>query len=111
MPLVLQASLVGRAQTNSEQGHVQVTLKIADQFLSLKLLPEQAQMFPELVTTQPHPTERRQQVTTYKTAPSYTVTVAEVELELQPSEAIGDETKPGEEDGALEGEPVNADQG
>lgn len=78
MSLVLQATLLGKATTNSEQGHFLVTLRIGNQNLELHLLPEQAQMFPDLVSTTSHPTERRRQHIQYNSAPSYTVTVDQV---------------------------------
>lgn len=78
MPLTLQATLVGKASTSSEHGHFQVTLNVAGQNLYLKLLPEQAAMFPDLVRTIPHVTERKAQQLQYLLAPSYTVTIAQV---------------------------------
>lgn len=82
MSLVLQASLVGKASTSSEHGHFQVTLNIAGQNLYLKLLPEQAAMFPDLVRTIPHVSERKAQQLQYLPAPSYTVTIAQVVPEV-----------------------------
>lgn len=82
MPLVLQASLVGKASTPSEHGHFQVTLNVAGQNLYLKLLPEQAAMFPDLVRTIPHVSERKAQQLQYLPAPSYTVTIAQVVPEV-----------------------------
>lgn len=78
MSLVLTASLVGKASTPSEHGHVQVTLKIGNQNLYLQLLPEQAAMFPDLVRTIPHKTERKAQQLQYLPSPSYTVTIEQV---------------------------------
>lgn len=78
MPLVLHASLIGKAKTSSELGHLQVTLRIGNQNLYLTLTPEQASMFPDLVQTQPHPTERKQTQVVYSSGGSYSVTIAEV---------------------------------
>lgn len=78
MPLTLQASLVGKAKTSSEHGHVQVTLGVAGQLLYLLLPPTDAAMFPDLVRTIPHITERKTQQLQYLPAPSYTVTIAQV---------------------------------
>lgn len=88
MSLTLNASLIGKAQTSSEQGHVQVTLRIGNQNLYLQLLPEQASMFPDLVKTVPHATERRRQAIAYNAAPSYTVTIAEVVPEVPVEGAV-----------------------
>jgi hypothetical protein len=78
MSLVLQATLLGKATTNSESGHLLVTLRIGRQNLELTLSPDQATMFPDLVSTQPHPTERRRQHIQYNSAPAYTVTIDQV---------------------------------
>lgn len=78
MSLTLSATLVGKASTSSEHGHFQVTLNVAGQFLYLKLLPAEAAMFPDLVRTIPHATERKSQQLQYLPAPSYTVTIAQV---------------------------------
>lgn len=85
MSLILQATLLGKATTNSEQGHFLVTLRIGNQNLELHLLPEQAKMFPDLVSTTAHPTERRRQHIQYNSAPSYTVTVDQVVPEAAPA--------------------------
>lgn len=82
MSLTLQATLVGKASTSSEHGHFQVTLNVGGQNLHLKLLPEQAAMFPDLVRTIPHVTERKAQQLQYLPAPSYTVTIAQVVPEV-----------------------------
>lgn len=82
MSLTLQATLIGKASTSSEHGHVQVTLNVAGQLLYLKLLPELAAMFPDLVRTIPHASERKAQQLQYLPAPSYTVTIAQVVPEV-----------------------------
>lgn len=86
MFLTLQATLVGRATTPSEHGYIQVTLKIAGQNLQLMLPPEHAAMFPELVRTIPHSTERKAQQLQYLPAPSYTVTIDLVKPYSEPVE-------------------------
>lgn len=88
MSLTLNASLIGKAQTSSEQGHVQVTLRVGNQNLYLQLLPEQAAMFPDLVKTVPHATERRRQAIAYNAAPAYTLTIAEVGPEITLARAL-----------------------
>jgi|SRR5882757_6228782 len=93
MPLVLQASLVGKASTSSEHGHVQVTLNVAGQLLYLKLLPEQAAILPDLVRTIPHATERKAQQLQYLPAPSYTVTIAQVVPQVPVESAVHPLTK------------------
>jgi hypothetical protein len=86
MPLTLSATLIGKATTSSEHGHIQVTLNVAGQNLYLKLLPEQAKMFPDLVRLSQHPTEPRHQIA-YNASPAYTVTIAEVVPEPAAPEA------------------------
>ena len=82
MPLTLTAILLGKAQTGGP--HLQVTLKIGQDVLHLRLLPEQADIFPDLVQQQGggHPTHDPRRIT-YNPAPGYTVTIAPVEAEAE----------------------------
>jgi len=53
-----------------------------DRIFYLKLLPEQATIFPDLVRTIPHASERKAQQLQYLPSPSYTVTIAQVMPEV-----------------------------
>lgn len=85
MPLTLTAILLGKAQTGGP--HLQVTLKIGQDVLHLRLLPEQADIFPDLVQQQGggHPTHDPRRIT-YNPAPGYTVTIAPVEASMETEE-------------------------
>ena len=79
--LTLPALLIGKARTSGD--HLQVTLRVQQDILTLNLRPEDADFFPDLSATigGGHPLYDPTQVVYNTAVPSYRITISPVEPE------------------------------